>query len=322
MQKRILECNICRAHLSPDGSCTACEKRAAAVKKVQQWRVENEEEYREKRKEEYQRNKDKYKERVKKRRDALDERTPQWLTKSQLEEIKAIYAKASRLKSKTGVDYHVDHIVPLQGTHVSGLNVPWNLQILTADANDGKGTKFDFDSSDNIGARVQYIPEPEFISHDAEERPLTYQEESFCVNYVRCGDARRAYSEAFRESPVRSQIDQLSNDQRIINRITHIRLVMREATEFTVTEHLMNMAMLRDQAVKKGDMKAAIQAEKHRGEVAGFYTKQVAIGGMDGNGLQIVANLLPQIEGTNFTDADSGVTISEPTDGLALSEAG
>lgn len=317
MQKRILECNICRAHLNADGSCSACDKRAEAVKRVQKWREDNESEYREKRKDEYQRNKHKYKERVQKRRDALDERTPAWLTKFQLEQIKAIYVKAERLKKTTGVDYHVDHIVPLQGTHVSGLNVPWNLQILTADANDSKGTKFDFNSSENIGAGVQYNPEPELIDFDREEKPLTYQEESFCVNYVRYGDARRAYSDAFNETPIRSQLDQLSKDQRIINRITHIRLVLREATEFTVTEHLMNMAMLRDQAVKKGDMKAAIQAEKHRGEVAGFYTKQVAIGGMDGNGLQIVANLLPQIEGVNFTDEDSGVTISEPTDGLA-----
>ena len=68
-------------------------------------------------------------------------------------------------------------------------------------------------------------------------------------------------------------------------------------------------------------MKAAIQAEKYRGEVAGFYTKQIALGGPEGSGLQIVANLLPQVEGINFTDEESGVTISEPCDGLAVSKA-
>lgn len=69
--------------------------------------------------------------------------TPKWLTKQQLVEITAFYTKSKELEKATGIKYQVDHIVPLQGKLVSGLHVPWNLQVITAEENLSKGNRYE-----------------------------------------------------------------------------------------------------------------------------------------------------------------------------------
>ena len=69
------------------------------------------------------------------------QRTPAWLTNAHLSAIKAIYAEATEKTSVTGVCWHVDHIVPLLGENVSGLHVPWNLQVITGSENMRKGNR-------------------------------------------------------------------------------------------------------------------------------------------------------------------------------------
>jgi hypothetical protein len=80
--------------------------------------------------------------RVAKRKADRLKRTPQWLDSFQLEQIKQYYKKAQSITENTGVKHHVDHIVPLRGKTVSGLHVPWNLQIITAIENGIKHNKF------------------------------------------------------------------------------------------------------------------------------------------------------------------------------------
>lgn len=72
------------------------------------------------------------------RRAAKLQRTPVWLNKGHQFEIDSIYDLCSAYR-QVGFDYHVDHIVPLQGKSVSGLHVPWNLQIIHAKENLSKG---------------------------------------------------------------------------------------------------------------------------------------------------------------------------------------
>lgn len=104
-------------------------------------RVKHTEEYRKKYKEYYEINKESFMNRAAKRRAAKLKALPKWLTKEELEQIKELYEIARMFKIYTGQEYHVDHIVPLQGKNVCGLHVPWNLQVILATDNLSKSNK-------------------------------------------------------------------------------------------------------------------------------------------------------------------------------------
>jgi hypothetical protein len=68
--------------------------------------------------------------------------TPKWLTAEHLQQITEFYTIAKQLEQETGIKYHVDHIIPLQGTNVCGLHVPWNLQVIPASENIAKSNHY------------------------------------------------------------------------------------------------------------------------------------------------------------------------------------
>jgi 5-methylcytosine-specific restriction endonuclease McrA len=65
---------------------------------------------------------------------------PPW---SDLIVIKGIYEECRRVTKISGIEHHVDHIVPLQNRLVCGLHVPQNLRIITAEENHKKSNKFE-----------------------------------------------------------------------------------------------------------------------------------------------------------------------------------
>lgn len=70
--------------------------------------------------------------------------TPSWLTPRQLQDIIIIYMECVQISKETGIKHNVDHTIPLKGKNVSGLHVPWNLQIITEHDNKTKHNKADY----------------------------------------------------------------------------------------------------------------------------------------------------------------------------------
>ena len=68
---------------------------------------------------------------------------PPWLTEEHINQIIDKYKNSKRMKKLTGIEHHVDHIVPLAGKNVCGLHVPWNLQVIPAKHNLEKNNRFD-----------------------------------------------------------------------------------------------------------------------------------------------------------------------------------
>lgn len=98
----------------------------------------NPEKYRDANKRNYMRNKHLYISGNKKRKHSLTQNMPKW---ADAKEIRAIYKQAAEMSKREGINYHVDHIIPLHGKNVSGLHIALNLQILTAKENLTKGNK-------------------------------------------------------------------------------------------------------------------------------------------------------------------------------------
>ena len=70
---------------------------------------------------------------------------PLWVKDS---DLRPIWDKAKQLEAETGIKHVLDHIVPISHPYVSGLTVPWNLQILTSMQNSKKSNKFHPDQTD------------------------------------------------------------------------------------------------------------------------------------------------------------------------------
>ena len=82
------------------------------------------------------------------RRKKHQQATPKWLSPEDKRAIRDIYINAVVASRTTGVQYVVDHIIPLRSDLVCGLHVPWNLRVITQEENLKKSNKLVDDALD------------------------------------------------------------------------------------------------------------------------------------------------------------------------------
>lgn len=73
------------------------------------------------------------------RRESIKNATPACLSTTELNKIKRLYEYAKHVTTTSGMEYQVDHIIPLSNPLVCGLHVPANLQVITSEQNKAKG---------------------------------------------------------------------------------------------------------------------------------------------------------------------------------------
>lgn len=157
-ESRRRQCKSCRS-IYKHGIKTAwyARNKDYAKAKTKEWREANSERKRAYRRAEYVKNIDaaklavkNYREKhpyksnhwVRMRQCAKMQRTPKWLNAEDKWMIAEFYDLA-KLRSKcTGVEWNVDHIVPLRGKTVSGLHIPSNLQVILEQENKVKRNYF------------------------------------------------------------------------------------------------------------------------------------------------------------------------------------
>ena len=72
------------------------------------------------------------------RRRSVSVATPAW---ANIKDIRLLEREARQLSESTGVQQHCDHYYPIQSDVVCGLNVPWNIQIISAEENHAKSNR-------------------------------------------------------------------------------------------------------------------------------------------------------------------------------------
>jgi hypothetical protein len=135
----------------------------------------------------------------------------------------------------------------------------------------------------------------------------TAKQEAFCVAYVGCMDATKAYRQVYDVSPdtkpsvVRNLAYKVMCKPVVEARITELRGQAARVGLVTLETHLADLARLRDMAEQDGQFSAAISAEISRGKAVGLYTERLKQEVTGANGGPVSSEIL-----VRFVEAEHG----------------
>jgi len=111
--------------------------------RVKAWRLANPEKYKESSTRYINNNRGTIVAKVTAYRINKNKRTPKWVDSEESWLIKEVYRLAADRTKNTGIEWHVDHIIPLHGKKVSGLHTISNLQVIPGKSNKCKSNKYE-----------------------------------------------------------------------------------------------------------------------------------------------------------------------------------
>jgi hypothetical protein len=142
ISERYMKTRTCIQCSNIEGAIRIIKNKDAQLARQKKWRDANKDRIKESARAWLQNNRHKHVANRKSREAAKIQRTPPWLNDGQKFEIECVYRYCSALR-EFGLDYHVDHIVPMRGENVSGLHAPWNLQVIKASENLSKNNRME-----------------------------------------------------------------------------------------------------------------------------------------------------------------------------------
>jgi phage terminase small subunit len=103
---------------------------------------------------------------------------------------------------------------------------------------------------------------------------LTPKQETFCLEYLKTGNASEAYRIAYpsqkaKPATVNRSAKELLDNPKIHARLEELRKPAIKKAQMTLEDHLEDLRILRNRATKEGKLDAAIRAEIARGKHSG-----------------------------------------------------
>lgn len=126
-------------------------------------------------------------------------------------------------------------------------------------------------------------------------KELTAKQEAFCVARAKKGmsyaDAYRAAFDCSKMKPeaIYVEASRLKDNPKVSLRIKKLQDMAAAEAMVTLAGHLEDLKTLRDMAMEKGQLSAAINAEISRGKACGLYVEKAEVSGPNGSAISIVA---------------------------------